>query len=79
MVLILTSTNTTHELYHIWYEQNPYMLLTDLLNEQDKKISEKKANRFVAEFLVDEMLLRQEIDLYKIRKFTLKSVLQLAE
>lgn len=68
-----------HELYHIWYEQSPDMLPSDLLNEQDKKTSEKKANRFAAEFLVDEVLLRQEIDLYKIRKFTLKSVLQLAE
>lgn len=68
-----------HELYNIWYEQNPDMLPADLLNEQDKKISEKKANRFAAEFLVDEVLLRQEIDLYKIRKFTMKSVLQLTE
>lgn len=68
-----------HELYHIWYEQNPDMLPSDLLNEQDEKTSEKKANRFAAEFLVDEFLLRQEIDLYKIRKFTIKSVLQLAE
>lgn len=68
-----------HELYHIWYEQNPDMLPSDLLNEQDKKTSEKKANRFAAEFLVDEVLLRQEIDLYKIKKYTMKSVLQLAE
>lgn len=68
-----------HELYHIWYEQNPDMLPADLLNEQNKKASEKKANRFAAEFLADEVLLKQEIDLYKIRKFTIKSVLQLAE
>ena len=68
-----------HELYHIWYEQNPDMLPSDLLNEQNKKISEKKANRFAAEFLVDEVLLKQEIDLYKIKKITIKSVLQLAE
>ncbi len=68
-----------HELYHIWYEQNPDVLPADLLNEQDKKISEKKANRFAAEFLVDELLLKQEIELYKIKKFTIKSILQLAE
>lgn len=68
-----------HELYHIWYEQNPDMLPSDLLNEQDKKISEKKANRFAAEFLVDEQMLRQEIDLYRIKKFTTKSILQLSE
>ena len=68
-----------HELYHIWYEQNPDMLPADLLNEQNKKTSEKRANRFAAEFLVDEQLLRQEIDLYRIKKFTIKSILQLAE
>lgn len=68
-----------HELYHIWFEQNPDMLPADLLNEQDKKISEKKANRFAAEFLVDELLLKQEIELYRIKKFTIKSILQLAE
>jgi Zn-dependent peptidase ImmA (M78 family) len=68
-----------HELYHIWYEQNPEVLPADLLNEQNKKISEKKANRFAAEFLVDEVLLKQEIELYKIKKFAIKSILQLAE
>lgn len=68
-----------HELYHIWYEHNPDILPADLLNEQDKKISEKKANRFSAEFLVDELLLKQEIELYMIKKFTIKSILQLAE
>lgn len=68
-----------HELYHIWYEQSPDMLPADLLNERDKKTSEKKANRFAAEFLADEVLLKQEIDLYKIKTFTMKSVLQLAE
>lgn len=68
-----------HELYHIWYEQNPDILPADLLNEEDKRTSEKKANRFAAEFLVDEMLLKQEIELYKIRKITIKSILQLAE
>lgn len=67
-----------HELYHIWYEKNPDVLPADLLDEQNKRISEKKANRFAAEFLVDEQLLRQEIDLYKIEKYTVKSILRLA-
>lgn len=67
-----------HELYHIWYEQNPDVLPSDLLNEKNKAISEKKANRFAAEFLVDEQLLKQEIDLYKIKRFTIKDILQLA-
>ncbi len=68
-----------HELYHIWYEQNPDVLPADLLSEKNNKTSEKRANRFAAEFLVDEQLLKQEIDLYKIKKFTIKSILQMAE
>ena len=68
-----------HELYHIWYEQNPDILPSNLLDEQNKKISEKKANRFAAEFLVDEMMLRQEIEIYKIKKILIKSILQLTE
>lgn len=68
-----------HELYHIWYEHNPDVLPPDLLHEQDKTINEKKANRFAAEFLVDEILLKQEIALYKISDITIKSILQLCE
>ena len=68
-----------HELYHIWYEEKPDVLPSDLLNEQDKAVSEKKANRFAAEFLVDEMLLKQEIALYQINEITIKSILQLCE
>lgn len=68
-----------HELYHIWYEQNPDILPSNLLDEQDKQVNEKKANRFAAEFLVDEMILRQEIDIHKIKKITIKSMLQLAD
>ena len=67
-----------HELYHIWYEQNPDVLPADLLNSQNQEISEKKANRFAAEFLVDEQLLKQEIDIYEVKKYTIKSILQLA-
>lgn len=67
-----------HELYHIWYEQNPDVLPADLLNGQNQEISEKRANRFAAEFLVDEQLLKQEIDIYKIKRYTIKSILQLA-
>lgn len=68
-----------HELYHIWYEQNPDIVPSDLLDESGKEINEKKANRFAAEFLVDEMMLRQEMEIYKIRKITIKSALQLAD
>lgn len=68
-----------HELYHIWYEHIPNVLPSDLLNEKDKKIREKKANRFAAEFLVDEILLKQEIEIYNIKRFSLKNVLKLSE
>lgn len=68
-----------HELYHIWYEQNPDILPSDLLDENNKETNEKKANRFAAEFLVDEVMLRQEIEIYKIKKITIKSVLQMAD
>jgi len=68
-----------HELYHIWYEQNPDILPGNLLDEKGKAINEKKANRFAAEFLVDETMLRQEINTYKITKISIKEVLQLAE
>ena len=69
-----------HELYHIWYEHNPDILPENLLDEHGKNVSEKKANRFAAEFLVDEILLRQEMEIYGIKKdsITVKNVLQLA-
>lgn len=67
-----------HELYHIWYEKNPDILPSNLLEEEDKELNEKKANRFAAEFLIDEIMLRQEIGIYKIKKITIKSILQLA-
>ncbi|MBQ7727124.1 MAG: ImmA/IrrE family metallo-endopeptidase [Clostridia bacterium] len=68
-----------HELYHIWYENKPDVLLEDILDETEKEISEKKANRFAVEFLVDKMMLSQEIDVYKIEKFSIKEVLQLSQ
>lgn len=68
-----------HELYHIWYEQNPDILPSNLLDEDEKGINEKKANRFAAEFLVNETMLRQEMDIYKIKKITIKAILQLTD
>ena len=68
-----------HELYHIWYEKNPDILPEDLLDEEGKETNEKKANRFAAGFLIDEMILRQEIETYRIKHFDIKAVLQLAD
>jgi Zn-dependent peptidase ImmA (M78 family) len=67
-----------HELYHIWFEQKPDIISSNLLFDHTGDPNEMKANRFSAEFLVDEFLLKQEIDLYKIREYSIKSVLQLA-
>jgi Zn-dependent peptidase ImmA (M78 family) len=68
-----------HELYHIWYENSPDVLPQNLLDENGNKNIEKKANRFAAEFLLDDMMLRQEIQIYRIKTFDIKAVLQLAE
>mgnify|MGYP002870062476 CR=1 FL=1 len=68
-----------HELYHIWYEQKPDVLPSDLLDKESNEVNEMKANRFAAEFLVDEIILRQEIDTYKITKIDIKAVLQLSD
>ena len=68
-----------HELYHIWYEQDPDVLPKDLLEESEKEVSEKKANRFAAEFLVDELLLRRELDECRVKTVTIKEILQMAE
>lgn len=34
-----------HELYHIWYEKNPDILPSDLLDEEDIELSEKKSKQ----------------------------------
>lgn len=67
-----------HELYHIWYEKNPDILPSDLLDEEHKELNEKKANRFAAEFLMDEIMLRQEMEIYKVKEITIKNILLLS-
>lgn len=67
-----------HELYHIWFEKKPDYLPANLLADQNIEITEKRANRFAAEFLVDELLLRQEMLIYGIKKISLKTILQLS-
>ena len=74
-----------HELYHIWYDQKAEALSSSILDEtggQDKQpdISERKASRFAAEFLVNEDLLYSEMKLYSINSWeiTVKNILTLA-
>lgn len=74
-----------HELYHIWYDKKAEALspsILDELNGQNEQldISELRANRFAAEFLVNEDLLFSEMRLYSIvpGKITIKNILTLA-
>lgn len=75
----------THELYHLWFNNNAELILSKDLeekeNSQDKiSINERKANRFAAEFLVAEELLLQEIKTYSIDKYKIevKDVIKLS-
>ncbi len=74
-----------HELYHIWFDQRSEAIPSSILydsGESDHEIDdpELRANRFAAEFLVDEDLLRQEMKIYSITpgKIRVKDVLTLA-
>lgn len=74
-----------HELYHIWYDEKAEAIPASILGETDEQgaqldISELKANRFAAEFLVDEEMLRQEMRIYSItpHNISVKDILQLA-
>jgi len=57
-----------HELYHLWFNHGQELILASELEERTTNIPkhELKANRFAAEFLVPELLLRQEIRQRKI-------------
>jgi len=57
-----------HELYHLWFNHEQELILASELEERTTNIPkpELMANRFAAEFLVPELLLRQEIRQRKI-------------
>ena len=74
-----------HELYHIWFDQRAEAIPSSILydsgeNGHEIEDPELRANRFAAEFLVDEDLLRQEMKIYSIMsgKIRVKDVLTLA-
>lgn len=51
-----------HELYHVWFNHAEELILaSELEGCNGTPVEELKANRFAAEFLVPEMLLRREI------------------
>lgn len=74
-----------HELYHICFNGKADFIPSSILGEIDEQgksleISELKANRFAAEFLVEEGLLKQEMQHYSVipGKVTVKDILMLA-
>lgn len=70
-----------HELYHLWYGSSGEVMLSENMQELDAdKDVELFANRFAAEFLIDEQLLLQEMKVYEIDKdnMEIKDVVRLA-
>lgn len=61
-----------HELYHLWFNNEGEVILKTNVEEIENsvKISENelKANRFAAEFLINEELLLQEMRTYSVDK-----------
>lgn len=58
-----------HELYHLWYGSSGEIMLSEDNVEPDSDMEvELWANRFAAEFLINEELLLQEIRIYGIDK-----------
>lgn len=70
-----------HELYHVWFGTSGEVMLSENTQEpnSDEEI-ELLANRFAAEFLVNEELLRQEMRVFDIDKENLnvKEIVRLA-
>lgn len=71
-----------HELYHLWYDNASEVILSgNMISENDLiNQSEAAANRFAAEFLVNEGLLLRQIDIYisNRKQLDIKDVLRLA-
>lgn len=73
-----------HELYHLWFEDNGEVILKkdieEINNNEDVSEIELKANRFAAEFLINEELLLQEMRTYGIdkSKINIKDILKLS-
>lgn len=70
-----------HELYHIWYDNHVDVIPANIMDDPIDDRNELKANRFAAEFLVEEDLLRKEMRIHGIPsgKIVLKDILKLAD
>lgn len=70
-----------HELYHLWFGTSGEIMLSEDSQEPDSSEEvELWANRFAAEFLIDEDLLLQEMRTYEIDKedIKIKDIVRLA-
>lgn len=73
-----------HELYHLWFENESEVILKSDVEEIEDGFNQKEneliANRFAAEFLINEELLLQETRTYGINKnkLDLKDILKLS-
>ena len=73
-----------HELYHLWFENDGEVILKKDIEEMNNCVSisesELKANRFAAEFLINEELLLQEIRTYSMdkNKIDIKDIIKLS-
>lgn len=73
-----------HELYHLWFENYGDVILKKDFEELNNDISiseiELRANRFAAEFLINEELLLQEMRTYGVEKtkICIKGILKLS-
>ena len=70
-----------HELYHVWFGSSGEIMISKDSQEPDSEEEiELYANRFAAEFLVNEELLRQEMKVFDIDKDSLgtKEIVKLA-
>ena len=70
-----------HELYHIWEDDKVDVVPAYVMDDETGDRNELKANRFAAEFLVEEELLIKELRTYGIASdnISLKDILILSE
>ncbi|MDD5972573.1 MAG: ImmA/IrrE family metallo-endopeptidase [Spirochaetales bacterium] len=70
-----------HELYHIWEDDKVDVVPAYVMDDETGDRNELKANRFAAEFLVEEELLIKELRTYGIASdnVSLKDILILSE
>lgn len=70
-----------HELYHIWFGTAGDIMISEDTQELNSDVKiELMANRFAAEFLINEELLRQEMQVFGIEKenLSMKEIVRLA-